>query len=139
MGRHVLRRQGHLEGQRLQVGILPARRQTSSIQGRCAAQYQKYPEDETEKDLERHVASAMRGHWRNYLECVEQRTQPVANIEQAFISSAACILANLSQKLGGRTLTYDPKSNTVPGDREATALLRRPYRSPWVHPEPSKV
>ena len=49
------------------------------------------------------------------------------------------ILANLSQKLGGRTLTYDPKSNTVPGDREATALLRRPYRSPWVHPEPSKV
>jgi predicted dehydrogenase len=28
---------GTLEGQRLQVGILPARRQTSSIQGRCAA------------------------------------------------------------------------------------------------------
>lgn len=119
--------------------FFPRGAKQAQSKGDALLEYQKYPEDETEKDLERHVASAMRGHWRNYLECVEQRTQPVANIEQAFISSAACILANLSQKLGGRTLTYDPKSNTVPGDREATALLRRPYRSPWVHPEPSKV
>ncbi|MHB9009083.1 MAG: Gfo/Idh/MocA family protein, partial [Limisphaerales bacterium] len=52
-------------------------------------EYDQYPEDRTEKDLERHVASAMRGHWRNYLQCVDQRDQPVANIEQGFISSAA--------------------------------------------------
>jgi hypothetical protein len=36
-------------------------------------EYDKYPEDETEKDLERHVASAMRGHWRNYLEARQRR------------------------------------------------------------------
>ncbi|MBL9135691.1 MAG: Gfo/Idh/MocA family oxidoreductase [Verrucomicrobiales bacterium] len=119
--------------------FFPRGAKQAQSQGEALLEYQKYPEDETEKDLERHVASAMRGHWRNYLECVEQRTQPVANIEQAFISSAACILANISQSLGGRRLVYDPKSGSIPGDREATRLLRRPYRSPWVHPEPSKV
>ncbi len=102
-------------------------------------EYDQYPEDKTEKDLERHVASAMRGHWRNFLSCVESRQPAVANVEQGFISSAACILANLSQKLGGRTLTYDPATGTIPGDAEATALLKRPYRAPWVHPDPANV
>ncbi|MCC7375999.1 MAG: Gfo/Idh/MocA family oxidoreductase [Verrucomicrobiales bacterium] len=119
--------------------FFPRGAKQAQSKGEALFEYQKYPEDETEKDLERHVASAMRGHWRNFLECVEQRTPPVANIEQAFISSASCILANISQKLGGRTLVYDPKSASIPGDREANALLRRPYRSPWVHPEPGKV
>jgi len=35
----------------------------------------------------------------------------------------------------GRTLAYDPEKRVVTGDAEATALLRRPYRAPWVHPE----
>ena len=35
---------------------------------------------------------------------------------------------------GGRSLDYDPVSNTVRGDEEATRLLRRPYRAPWKHP-----
>jgi predicted dehydrogenase len=103
-------------------------------------EYDQYPEDRTEKDLERHVASAMRGHWRNFLEAREKRGQmrPVADIEQAHISSASCILANLSQQLG-RTLTWDPATHTCVNDPEATRLLRRPYRSPWVHPEPDQV
>ena len=25
------------------------------------------------------------------------------------------------------------------GDADASKLLRRPYRAPWVHPEPDKV
>lgn len=101
-------------------------------------EYDKYPEDRTERDLERHVASAMRDHWRNYLGCVDQRTRPVADIEQAHISSTACILANLSAQLG-RTLKWDPATHTCVGDDEANRLLRRPYRAPWVHPEPDQV
>jgi hypothetical protein len=58
----------------------------------------------------------------------------VADIEQGHISTASCILANLAQKLG-RTLSYDPQKREVVGDPEATALLRRPYRAPWTHPE----
>ena len=41
--------------------------------------------------------------------------------------------SNVAQKLG-RTLSYDPVKKVVPGDAEATALLRRPYRGPWKHP-----
>jgi predicted dehydrogenase len=101
-------------------------------------EYEKYPEDKTEKDLERHVAAAMRGHWRNFLEAVEKREKPVADIEQAYISSASCILANMSMKLG-RTLTWDAEKGCVAGDEEANRLMRRPYRAPWKHPEPETV
>ena len=63
---------------------------------------------------------------------------PVADIEQGCISSASCILANVSLQLG-RSLTWDPAKGQVVGDEEANRLLRRPYRAPWVHPEAAKV
>ncbi len=94
----------------------------------------QYPEDRTERDLERHVAPAIRGHMRNLLEAIRTRGRPVADIEQGHISTATCILANLAQKLN-RTLTWDAEHQRVVGDDEANRLLRRPYRAPWVHPE----
>ena len=45
------------------------------------------------------------------------------------------VMANIARKLG-RTLEFDPRTHRVVGDEEATKLLRRPYRSPWQHPEP---
>ncbi|MFM7151809.1 MAG: Gfo/Idh/MocA family protein, partial [Gemmataceae bacterium] len=93
----------------------------------------KYPEDKTEKDLEKHVAPANRAHMRNFLKAIETRGTPVADIEQGHISTAACILANLSMKLG-RTLEWDEKMGKVVGDDEANRALKRPYRSPWIHP-----
>ncbi len=101
-------------------------------------EYEKYPEDKTEKDLERHVAAALRRHWLNFLAAVEARSKPVSDIEEGYISATSCILANIAMQLG-RTLTYDPKSGLVVGDEEANRLLRRPYRGPWVHPEPEAV
>ncbi|MHC4535563.1 MAG: Gfo/Idh/MocA family protein, partial [Planctomycetota bacterium] len=38
--------------------------------GDALYEYDKFPEDETEKDLERHVASAVRRHWKNFLAAV---------------------------------------------------------------------
>ena len=93
----------------------------------------KYPEDKTEKDLERNVASSVRAHLRDWLRAVASRGRPVADIEQGHISTAACILANRSMQLG-RTLHYDPLTHTVAGDAEATSLLKREYRQPWKHP-----
>jgi predicted dehydrogenase len=94
----------------------------------------KYPEDRTEKDLERHVAPAIRAHMKDFLHAIEKRSRPVADIEQGHISTASCILANLSMKLG-RSLKWDAAKGQVAGDAEANKLLRRPYRKPWVHPE----
>jgi predicted dehydrogenase len=97
----------------------------------------KYPEDKTEKELEKHVAPANRRHLQDFLKAVASRGRPVADIEEGHISTASCILANLSLRLG-RTLTWDAKAQRVVGDAEANKLLRRPYRAPWIHPEPGR-
>ena len=99
---------------------------------------EEFPEDKTEKDLEKHVAPAIRRHMKDFLQCIETRNKPVAHIEQGHISSASCILANVAMQLG-RTLTWDPAKGRVVHDDDANRLLRRKYRAPWVHPEPNKV
>jgi predicted dehydrogenase len=99
---------------------------------------EQYPEDKTEERLERHCAPAIRGHMKNLLASIASRGRPVADIEEGYISAASCILANLSMQLG-RTLAWDARKNQVTGDAEANRLLRRPYRKPWVHPEPERV
>ncbi len=104
--------------------------------GKALFEYEKYPEDKDEKDLERHVASAVRWHMQDLLRARETRGKPVADIEQGHISTASCILANHSMRLG-RSLTWDSAKQQIAGDEEANKLLRRPYRQPWIHPEPS--
>ena len=95
---------------------------------------EQYPEDKTEKDLEKHVAPAIRHHMQNFLASIDARSRPVADIEQGYISTASCILANNSMKLG-RSLAWDPEKQLVAGDAGANALLRRAYRAPYTHPE----
>ena len=99
---------------------------------------EQYPEDKTEKDLEKQCAPAIRHHMQDFLAAIATRGKPVADIEEGHISTTSCILANLSMKLG-RTLAYDPHTGRIPGDEEANRLLARPYRSPWVHPTPEAV
>jgi predicted dehydrogenase len=99
---------------------------------------EQFPEDRTEKDLERHVAPAIRAHMKDLLACRTSRSRPAADIEEGYMSTTACILANVSMRLG-RTLEWDHRGGTVVGDDEANRLLRRPYRSPWVHPDPADV
>ncbi|HEY8750524.1 MAG TPA: Gfo/Idh/MocA family oxidoreductase [Tepidisphaeraceae bacterium] len=94
----------------------------------------EYPEDKTERDLEKQCAPAIRHHMLNLLENIGTRGKPVADIEQGHISTASCILANLSMKLGGRELKWDAQRQMVIGDEEANKLLKRPYRAPWLHP-----
>jgi|SRR5579859_2255653 len=99
---------------------------------------EQYPEDKTEKDLEKHCAPAIRGHMKNLLSCIATRGRPVADIEEGYISSASCILANVSMQLG-RSLTWDAEKGEVKGDHEANRLLKRPYRGPWKHPAAETV
>ena len=75
---------------------------------------------------------------KDFIKAIEKGGTPIADIEEGHISSASCILANLSMELG-RPLVYDPKTRTVKNDPEATRLLSRTYRSPWTHPNPDKV
>jgi predicted dehydrogenase len=95
---------------------------------------EKYPEDVTEERIELNAAPATRLHMLDFLQAIENKTRPVADIEEGHISTASCILANMSAKLG-RPLVYDPVKKIVTGDKEATKLLRRAYRKGWIHPE----
>jgi predicted dehydrogenase len=116
----------------------PRGKSESTLKGEALLEFEKFPEDKTEKDLERHVASAIRGHMQDLLSSVATRGRPVADIEQGYISTTACILANLSMQLG-RSLAWDASAGRVKSDDEANLLLKRPYRAPWVHPEPATV
>ncbi len=116
----------------------PFGQKKTTLTGKALFEYDKYPDDQTNNylDLERHVASAVRWHMQDLLRAIGSRGKPVADIEQGHISTASCILANLSQKLG-RSLTWDAEKQQIVGDDEANRLLRRPYRAPWKHPEVS--
>ena len=62
----------------------------------------------------------------------------MADIEQGYISSACCIMANLSMELG-RSLTWDAEAGRVVGDEEANHRFARTYRGDWKHPTPDNV
>ena len=108
------------------------------VQRDVTMEFDKYPEDRDEKQLEKQVAPAIRAHMKDFLAAIAARGRPVADIEQGYISTTACILANISMKLG-RSLAWDAAAGRVIGDDEANRLLQRPYRAPWLHPDPSKV
>ena len=129
---------GTLKASVFSYDFFPQGQSKATMHGEPLYEYDKFPEDQTEKDLEKHCASAIRWHMKDLLACIGTRGKPVADIEQGHISSASCILANLSLQLG-RSLTWDPATHQVVGDTEANRLLRRPYRAPWVHPEPTAV
>lgn len=118
--------------------FIPQGKREATLKGEPLFEYEKYPEDRTEVDLERHVASAIRVHMKDLLQNIGTRGRPVADIEQGCISSVSCILANVSAQLG-RSLQWDPIKAQVVGDREANRLLRRPYRAPWTHPALAKI
>ena len=118
--------------------FIPQGKKEPALSGKALIEHDKYPEDVNEKDLEQHVASAIRGHMKDFLAAIQNRSKPVADIEQGVTSSIASILANLSMQVG-RTLTWDNSKGEIIGDAEANKLLRRPYRAPWKHPEVGSV
>jgi predicted dehydrogenase len=124
---------GTLKASVMSYDYIPAARDAQPIHKDVAYELDKYPEDNTEPRLEKHCAPAIRGHMKDLLANIATRGRPVADIEQGHISTACCILANMSLKLG-RSLTWDAKAGRIVGDEEANALLRRPYRAPWQHP-----
>jgi len=80
--------------------------------------------------------AANRPHFANFIKAVRSRkhTDLTADIAEGHLSSALSHLANIAYRTG-RTLRFDPKSESFPGDEEANRLLRRTCRAPYVVPE----
>ena len=66
-------------------------------------------------------------HYRNWLEAINSRTDPIAPVDQAVRSLQACATAWIAMKLG-RTLTWDPTMEQFVGDAEANAFCARTPR-----------
>ena len=69
-------------------------------------------------------------HVRNFIDCIKSRQKTIADAEEGHHTAVACHLANISLRLG-RMVRWDPEKETIPNDKEAAAMLERPYRKPW--------
>ena len=129
---------GTLWGSTMQADFIPIDDKGKKIHLDVVYEKEKYPEDLTEERIELNAAPATRLHMLDFLKAIEEKGKPVADIQEGHISTACCILANLSMKTG-RSMVYDPAKREVTGDAEATKLLQRAYRAPWIHPDPNNV
>jgi predicted dehydrogenase len=73
-------------------------------------------------------------HARNFIECVRSRQDPICTAEVGHRSVSVCHLGNISLRLGGRRLEWDPAAEKFRGDAEAQAMVNRPMRAPWKLP-----
>jgi predicted dehydrogenase len=128
---------GTLKGSTMQYDFIPQGK-GEKIHKDVVYEKEKYPEDIKEERIELNAAPATRLHMLDFLSAIDKKTRPVADIEEGHISTASCILANLSMQTG-RPLVYDPAKRIITGDPEATTLLKRKYREPWKHPDFNNV
>ncbi len=68
------------------------------------------------------------GHGQNFIECMRSRKNPICHAEVGHRSVSICHLANISLKLGGRKLKWDPAKEKFDGDKEADNLCLNPAR-----------
>ena len=125
---------GTLKAERQQLRLHPARAAASRSTATSSYELEQYPEDKTEKDLEQHVAPAIRGHMQRLPGRDRHRAAsrwPTSSRGTSRRPAASWPTSSLQL---GRTLTWDAEAGQVVGDDEANRLLRRPYRTPWVHP-----
>lgn len=91
-------------------------------------EYRMKAPEEFKSDGQSHIY-----HVRNFIDCIKTREKPAADIE---IGHRVCIyahLGNIAYKTG-RRLVYDPITESIPGDPEATAMLTPVYRAPYQLP-----
>jgi predicted dehydrogenase len=68
---------------------------------------------------------------RDFVECIRTRKKPWCDLETGHRTAVICNLGNMSLRLGGRTIQWDPEKEVVVGDKEAAAMCTPQYRAPW--------
>jgi len=71
--------------------------------------------------------------WADFLSAIETGSRSVANIDIGHRSSVLPLLGMISWRTG-RSIQWDGGQEQILGDTEASQLLSRPYRTPWVYP-----
>jgi predicted dehydrogenase len=68
---------------------------------------------------------------RDWINCIKSRNRPFCDLEMGHRTAIVCNLGNMSARLGGRTIRWDPEREIVIGDKEAAAMCTKQYRAPW--------
>jgi predicted dehydrogenase len=69
-------------------------------------------------------------HFRNFLDCVRLRKDPLATAEMGHRSATVCHLGNIAMLLR-RKLNWDPKAEKFINDPAADRMTARTMRAPW--------
>lgn len=77
-------------------------------------------------------------HYRNFLDSVKSRQEPIEPVEVGHRTASLCHLGNIAMILK-RKLKWDPAKEEIVGDDEAARMLARPLRAPWRYDMPLKV
>ncbi len=73
-------------------------------------------------------------HKDDFLECMKTRKRPNADILIGHRSAILVHMGNISYRLGGRKLSFDPETQTF-DDPEANEYIKRDYREPYTIPD----
>jgi len=95
---------------------------------RIAAEPQEILETEPDSGGVRLAHSTQ--HHTNWVESMRSRTRPICDVEIGHRSATVCHLGNIALRLS-RKIRWDPESETIAGDEEASRMLMRPMRSPY--------
>jgi hypothetical protein len=68
---------------------------------------------------------------RDWINCIKSRGKPLCDLEGGHRTAIICNLANMSLRLEGRSIRWDPEKEVVIGDKEAAAMCTKQYRAPW--------
>ncbi len=83
-----------------------------------------YYEQESNSD------NATVAHAQNFLDCVRTRALPNADIGIGHKSTLLCHLGNIVSRTG-RNISFEPDTETIVEDEEASRYLSREYRNHW--------
>jgi predicted dehydrogenase len=75
-------------------------------------------------------AQANISHVNNFFDCVKSRQTPVADISIGHRSATVCHLGNIAVRTK-KKINWDPQTETIVGDAEASQWLTKEYRQPW--------
>ena len=86
-----------------------------------------YDYDNLERPPRAGKLDAITNHMGNFFDCIAARRDPISDVESQHRSVTTCHLGNIAMRVG-RTLKWDPESETFPDDADAKDLMRRDQR-----------
>jgi len=74
-------------------------------------------------------------HKDDFFDAIREGRRPIADIEEAHLSTLYSQYGNISYRLGSQKLVVDPRTESFSNSRAGNEMLKRQYRDPYVIPK----